>query len=251
MVTDSKHQPRWPTLILIVVLVLALGGLVATALGPVMGHRESIPFGKWYGNWPAVIVAATLFVVFLLGFIRPKGRFGWRTAGMGTAFFIALFTEMFGIPLTIYFLSAFTETSPDLFGHQESHLWAFLLSRAGLLPLAGAVYLVMTLSMILIAMGVIIVTLGWRRVYLSRGELVTNGIYGFIRHPQYLGFFLVILGFLIQWPTVLTLIMAPILLFMYRQLARREEKQMIEQFGEAYERYRVRVNAFIPAKKRR
>ncbi len=102
-----------------------------------MGHQENISFRHWYGNWPVMAGAVALFVAFLLGFVRPRGAPAWRSAGMGTAFFIALFTEMFGIPLTIYFLSGFTDISPNLFGHQQSHLWAFLINRTGLLPCSG------------------------------------------------------------------------------------------------------------------
>jgi len=109
-----------------------------------------------------------------------------------------------------------------------------------------AVYVVMALSMVLITTGLIVVTFGWRQIYLARSDLVTNGIYRYIRHPQYIGFFLIIFGFLIQWPTLITLAMAPILFWMYRRLARREELLMIDQFGDDYRDYMTRVNGFIP-----
>ncbi len=246
MDATNQARPRWPTALLVIVVLIALGGFTATLLGPAMGHRENIPFQHWYGNWPVVAGAVALFVAFLLGFVRPRGAPAWRSAGMGTAFFIALFTEMFGIPLTFYFLSAFTVVSPILFGHQQSHLWAYLLNRVGLLPMQWAVYVVMTLSMVFIAFGLIVVTFGWRQIYLAHSELVTDGIYRYVRHPQYTGFFLVIFGFLIQWPTLITLVMAPILLWMYLRLARREEAAMIDQFGDTYRKYMTQVNGFIP-----
>ena len=53
-------------------------------------------------------------------------------------------------------------------------------------------------------------------------------------------------GFLLQWPTLITLIMFPVLLIVYARLARQEELDAMEAFGEAYRVYRDRTPAFIP-----
>jgi protein-S-isoprenylcysteine O-methyltransferase Ste14 len=76
--------------------------------------------------------------------------------------------------------------------------------------------------------------------------LATTGPYARIRHPQYVAFVLIMLGFLVQWPTILTLVMFPVLVYMYLRLARREEREVAIEFGEAYARYAARVPAFFP-----
>ena len=73
-----------------------------------------------------------------------------------------------------------------------------------------------------------------------------TGPYAYIRHPQYDGFILIMLGFLLQWPTLITLIMFPILVFMYVRLARREEREVLLEFGETYRRYMLSTPAFFP-----
>ena len=73
-----------------------------------------------------------------------------------------------------------------------------------------------------------------------------TGPYGYVRHPQYVGFILVMIGFLFMWPTLTTLLMFPILVAVYVRLAKREELIVLEEFGSVYLDYRKKVPAFIP-----
>lgn len=197
-----------------------------------------------YGLWGAVLFNIFFFGIFTYAVFKPTTKRDWRTLGAFSAFLVALFTEMFGFPLTIYFLtSVLGRNYPvlDPFTHINGHLWVAL---AGGSPVLFSI--LHPLSELLIYAGLIIIAIGWRGIHSGNGELVTQGIYRFVRHPQYTGFMLMIIGFLIQWPTIITLVMAPVLIVMYSRLAKKEETKMSELFGERYNLYRNKVPAFIP-----
>ena len=207
---------------------------------------HSLPFELWYGNWADVLLISAIFLTFVLGLAWPRGTAQWRNAGLCSAFLISLFVEMFGLPLTIFLLSPLINVPILAFDLGRSHLWAYVLDRSGVIPLGLGVYLVMTISMALIAIGMSLLALGWVQVFGARHELVTSGIYRFVRHPQYLGLILVLVAFNIQWPTLLTLLMAPLLIVAYIRQARREDAALAAVFGTAFLDYAVRVPAFVP-----
>lgn len=208
--------------------------------------QRNLSFEEWYGNWPTVVIVTGVFALFVLGFVRPRRRVEWHSAGLYTAFLISLFTEMFGLPLTIYLLAPLVGLPAPAFGLNESHLWAFVLDRLGFVPLRWGNYLVMLVSMGFIAAAVSLVAVGWATVYHGRRTLVTDGIYRHVRHPQYLGLILIVLGFNVQWPTLPTLLMAPVLVAMYVRLARREDRELALLFGRAFLDYAAGTPAFVP-----
>lgn len=233
----------WAVFALMVLLVagsIAYAYLCANQAGQETGMSE-----HWYGNWGAVAFAVVFFSAFVLAFLRSPRRRQWRHLGVAEAYLVALFTEMFGLPLTIYLLGSVLGVNLG-FGGLEGHLWAVLLDRLGLLPLSRGVALVMAVSSVLIVIGLALMSAGWWQIWRARGELVTWGLYRWVRHPQYLGFLLVIIGFLIQWPTLPTLILFPILILAYVHLARREERELPARFGERWEVYQARTPLLLP-----
>jgi protein-S-isoprenylcysteine O-methyltransferase Ste14 len=194
-----------------------------------------------------VAINAGVFIIFAFSFTRPRTGREWRSSGAFSAFLVALFTEMYGFPLTIYLLSGWLgRRAPgvDLLSHNTGHLWETLLGWGGD-PHLNPLHL---LSYALIAAGFVIIARAWDVLYRAQraGRLATTGTYAAVRHPQYDGFVLILLGFLLQWPTVLTLLMFPVLVVMYVRLARREELDARAAFGDAYARYAAVTPAFLP-----
>jgi protein-S-isoprenylcysteine O-methyltransferase Ste14 len=200
-----------------------------------------------YGLWTLVVINSAVFIIFLYSFAKPQTTRDWRSFGAISAFLVALFTEMYGFPLTIYLLSGWLQSrypGVDWFAHDAGHLLETLFGwKAN--PHFGPFHL---LSFAFIGGGFILLSNAWRVLYAAQRNhtLTTTGPYARIRHPQYVGFVLIMFGFLLQWPTILTLAMFPVLVFMYVHLARREEREVEREFGEVYARYRARTPAFIP-----
>ncbi len=204
-----------------------------------------------YGLWSLVVINTAVFLIFAFSFIHPRTTRDWRSFGAFAAFLVALFTEMYGFPLTIYLLSGWLGSrypGLNLLSHDAGHLWHTLFGWHGD-PHADSLHL---LSNVLIGGGFILLASAWRVLYEAQRShtLATTGLYAHMRHPQYVGFVLIMLGFLLQWPTLPTLAMFPILVIMYARLARQEEQDALAEFGEAYARYAVTTPAFFPRLRR-
>lgn len=200
-----------------------------------------------YSLWLLAVVNAAVLIIFTLSFTKPKTKHEWRSFGAFSAFIIALFTEMYGFPLTIYLLSGWLiKRFPnlDLYSHNNGHLWETLFDLKG----NPHMNIIHTLSLLLIGGGFFLIASAWNVLYRAKRahQLAISGPYAYIRHPQYLGFILIIIGFLIQWPTLPTLIMFPILILLYTHLARREEQDSRREFGNKYRDYMQKVPAFLP-----
>jgi protein-S-isoprenylcysteine O-methyltransferase Ste14 len=200
-----------------------------------------------YGLWPLVIINSLIFIIFAFSFAKPQTSRDWRSFSAFSAFLVALFTEMYGFPLTIYLLSGWLQSrypGVDWFAHDSGHLLEILFGwRAN--PHFGPFHL---LSFVFIGGGFILLSNAWKVLYAVQQThtLATTGPYARIRHPQYAGFILVMLGFLVQWPTLLTLLMFPILVYMYVRLARWEEREVLAEFGKIYQKYKAATPMFIP-----
>lgn len=200
-----------------------------------------------YGMWFLVVINSAIFILFAFSFFKPKTGRDWRSFGAFSAFLVALFTEMYGFPLTIYFFSGWLQTNyPDVdwLAHDSGHLLEMLFGWKGN-PHFGPFHL---FSIAFIAGGFFLLSAAWRVLYRAQrtNTLATTGPYARIRHPQYVGFVLIMFGFLLQWPTILTLVMFPILLVMYWRLALREEQEVEAEMGDAYRRYAALVPRFVP-----
>jgi len=184
-----------------------------------------------------MVISIVLFSTFIsLLPYRRQGRAAKASKGVLIAFIVALFTEMYGFPLTIYILTWLIGYQSPL-THESGHL---------LFPELGMLSPMHFLSIFMIGGGIILVMNGWSKIYNARDALVTDGLYSYVRHPQYLGIFLVTSGFLLQWITIPTAIMFPILVLMYYRLAKKEEEEMATLFRDEYTKYKLSVPMFLP-----
>jgi protein-S-isoprenylcysteine O-methyltransferase Ste14 len=200
-----------------------------------------------YGLWSLVVINSLVFIIFAFSFTKPRTHRDWRSFSAFSAFIVALFVEMYGFPLTIYLLSGWLVRKypgMDFLSHDAGHLLNTLIGWK-IDPHFDPLHL---LSNVLIVGGFILLSAAWKVLYDAQRTktLATTGPYAYVRHPQYDGFILIMLGFLLQWPTLITLIMFPILVVMYVKLANREEHEVLAEFGEPYQRYMTTTPAFVP-----
>lgn len=200
-----------------------------------------------YGLWSLAIINSLIFIIFAFSFTKPRNPRDWRAFGAFSSFIVALFAEMYGFPLTLYLFSGWLQTrypGLNIFSHDSGHLWWTLLGWKGD-PHLNPIHL---LSSVLIFGGLIYLGSAWEILYKAQRShtLAVSGPYSTIRHPQYVGFIVIMLGFLLQWPTLLTLLMFPILVTMYIRLAYQEERDALAEFGDEYARYAAMTPAFLP-----
>ncbi|MCI3130831.1 methyltransferase family protein [Phenylobacterium aquaticum] len=200
-----------------------------------------------YGLWALVVLNSVLFIFFAFSFFKPRTKLDWRAFGGFSAFVVALFTEMYGFPLTIYLFSGWLQSrypNVNWLSHDAGHLLEEMFGwRAN--PHFGPFHI---LSFIFIGGGFWLISAAWPVLYKAQreGVLATSGLYAKVRHPQYDGFVLIMFGFLLQWPTILTVLMFPVLVVMYWRLAVAEERDTLARFGDAYRAYMRKTPAFIP-----
>lgn len=193
------------------------------------------------GAWGIALIVIVLASWFLYRYLAPKTWREWASAGVIQAFIIALYAEMYGFPLTIYLLIRF-------FGIDQTYLSASLWST--LLGLGETGMMIsMILGYLILFVGLGIFIAGWRQLHRARQEnrIITDRLYGLVRHPQYTGLFIGIFGEgIVHWPTIFSIVLFPVIVLAYTMLARSEERKMLTQFGETYEVYQRRVPRFIP-----
>ena len=200
-----------------------------------------------FGLWQLVFINSLIFLFLTFSFFQPKTKWDWRTFGAFSAFVIALFTEMYGFPLTIYLLSGWLVSrfpEVDWFSHNSSHLLQTLSGWQGNAHF-GPFH---TISNILVLGGLVLMAVSWKVLFKAQRDftIARTGPYARIRHPQYAAFIIIMIGFLLQWPTIPTLIMFPFLVVLYLRLARREEMEALKRFGEQYVQYAENIPRFIP-----
>ena len=193
------------------------------------------------GGWALALIVIVAASWLFYRYFAPQSWREWTGAGLVQAFIIALYAEMYGFPLTIYLLTRFFGLDRE---YVSANLWSTLLGAG-----ETVMFIAMLLGYALLFTGIGIFIQGWREVYRARKEdrLMTNGLYRFVRHPQYAGLFIALFGEgIVHWPTLFSVLLFPLIVLAYVRLARKEERLMIDRFGEQYRAYQSRVPMFVP-----
>jgi protein-S-isoprenylcysteine O-methyltransferase Ste14 len=191
--------------------------------------------------WGLALIVIVVVSWFFYRYFAPDSWREWVGAGVVQAFIIALYAEMYGFPLTIYLLVRFFGLDRE---YVSTNLWSTLVGFG-----ETGMFVSMLLGYAVAFVGIGLFAQGWRQVYRARqdDQLVTDGLYRYVRHPQYTGLFIALFGEgIIHWPTIFSVGLFPLVVVVFTWLARREERDMIDQFGEGYRTYQRRVPMFIP-----
>tara|TARA_R110001632_G_scaffold174095_1_gene293647 strand:- start:88386 stop:89033 length:648 start_codon:yes stop_codon:yes gene_type:complete len=193
------------------------------------------------GIWILALIMIVLVSWYLYKYLAPKSWHEWAGAGVVQAFIIALYAEMYGFPLTIYLLARFGGLDRT---ELNANLWSSLLGMG-----ETGMMISMVLGYLLLFVGIGLFFQGWRQVYKAQQQhvLVTDGLYALARHPQYTGLFIALFGEgIVHWPTLFSVALFPVIVFIYYRLSLREERKVLAEFGDEYRAYKKRVPMFIP-----
>jgi protein-S-isoprenylcysteine O-methyltransferase Ste14 len=201
--------------------------------------------GVRWNQWLLVTANVIFFTLFFV-LLQYRKKLPRLPSSIYLAFIVALYAEMFGLPLTMYILMG-------VFGLPDIYNLEFLIGQLIGKDVFDEIFMsfIFPTAQVIIGIGMLLVIFGWKEIFNGKGKLVTTGIYRYIRHPQYVGFLLITLGLNVWWLTIITLALWPVVIIVYYKLAKKEEKEAEEEFGEEYLEYKQRVPGWIPRIRRK